>query len=117
MSAIPKVFVAHVSIHNGVITPKSQHVGLGSQVEFRADADCTIVFTDGSGIVLPLKKGVPGYITMTAVGDHSFEVLYDTAKYAQVASEIHQRVSGTTEATTFTLAMKVSVPTGDILVP
>jgi hypothetical protein len=54
MSAIPKVFVAHVSIHNGVITPKSQHVGLGSQVEFKADADCTIVFTDGSGIVLPL---------------------------------------------------------------
>lgn len=117
MSAIPKVFVAHVSIHNGVITPKSQHVGLGSQVEFKADADCTIVFTDGSGIVLPLKKGVPGYVTMTEKGDHSFEVVYDTAMYAQVANEIHQRVSRTTEVTTFTLAMNLRVPPGDILVP
>lgn len=117
MSAIPKVFVARVSIHNGVITPKSQHVGLGSQVEFRANADCAVVFTDGSGIVLPLKKGVPGYVTMTEEGDHWFEVLYDTAMYAQVASEIHQRVSRTTETTTFTLAMSLKVPTGDILVP
>jgi hypothetical protein len=37
--------------------------------------------------------------------------------YAQVASEIHQRVSRTTEVTTFTLAMNLRVPPGDILVP
>ena len=112
------VVTAHVSIHNGMVTPKSQHVQLGGDVEFKSDRDCTVVFYDGTGMALHLKAGVPGMLRMTSNGEHHFHVVYDTAVYAEHASLIHEEVTGCTTVMQLSISVKAAaVPTGDILVP
>lgn len=106
-----------VRIHNRTVTPKSQHVPLGDQVEFDSDEDCTVMFYDGSGTVLYLKAGMPGTVDMTEEGIHHFHVVYDVDSYSNCVAEVQEKVSGT-RTVMLSLTMKTAaVPTGDILVP
>ncbi len=117
MNTSTPVITGHVNIHNDMVTPKSQHVPLHSDVEFKSDRDCTVVFLDGSGMALHLKAGVPGSVPMNSNGWHHFEVIYDTAFYTEYVTELHEKVTRCSTTTLLSISMQVAAPTGDILVP
>ncbi len=118
MTSIPSVITGHVTIHRRTVTPKSQHVPLHDQVEFRADEDCTVVFDDGSGIRLPLTKHAPGHVTMASNGDHPFHVEYPTTvAFAQESATVASATGCSTVTESSVMMAAAAAPTGNILVP